>query len=103
MKMNSDTISEIAIDDSGRLTVKPSRQEFEHIYRAALEVHWDHKKHCLYSPKPREWSYLDWYKQIVSAVMSEYGYKLVVNQETKWAEIPNTLKQEIEDWETKKQ
>jgi hypothetical protein len=77
--MNSEKISEIAIDDSGRLTVKPNKQKFELIYRSALEVHWDDKKECLYSPKPREWTYLDWYKQIISAVESEYGYETIGN------------------------
>lgn len=98
--MNTDIITEIAIDDSGQLTVRPLKQNYKYIYRSALEVHWDSKQECLYSPKPREWSYLDWYKQIVSAVMSEYEYKLVITQETKWTNITDTLKQEIENWET---
>ena len=49
--MNLEKISEIAIDDAGQLIVKPTKQLFEHIYRSALEVHWDSKKECLYSPK----------------------------------------------------
>ncbi len=89
--MNSEKITEIAIDDSGRLTVKPDKQKFERIYRTALEVHWDSKKERLYSPKPGEWTYLDWYKQIISAVESEYGRKLVLTAETKWTDIPDTL------------
>ncbi len=101
--MNLEKISEIAIDDSGRLIVKPMKQNFEHIYRSALEVHWDSKKECLYSPKPREWTYLDWYKQIISAVESEYGYELVLTVETKWTNTPDTLKHDIEDWITQKQ
>lgn len=101
--MNLEKISEIAIDDSGRLIVKPTKQEFDYIYRSALEIHWDSKKKCLYSPKPREWTYLDWYKQIMAAVESEYGYELILTAETKWTNAPATLKDKIENWIAQKQ
>jgi hypothetical protein len=97
--MNSDTIIEIAIDDSGRLTIKPKTQKFAHIYRAATEVHWDSINERLYSPKPREWSHLDWYKHMISGVESEYGCKLVLAEDTQWINVPNKLKNEIEAWE----
>ena len=97
--MNLDTITEIAIDHSGRLTIKPRNRKFEYIYRSATEVHWDSTNECLYSPKHREWSYLDWYKHMISSVESEYGCKLVLVEDTRWTNIPDTLKHEIEAWE----
>jgi hypothetical protein len=36
--MRTESIAEIAIDGSGRLLVKPATQEFESIYRAAMQV-----------------------------------------------------------------
>jgi len=39
-----------------------------------VEVHWNDKEGYLFSPKPREWSYLDWYKHIIGVVKDEYGY-----------------------------
>jgi hypothetical protein len=96
--MNTDEIVEVAIDNSGRLIVKPRKQTFEFIYRSAMEVHWNDTKQCLYSPRPREWTYFDWYKQIIYSVESEYGYKLVLSDKTKWINVYDSLKEEIETW-----
>ena len=99
MSQNQDSISEISIDDSGRLCIKPTTKEFTFIYRSATEVHWDNNKRFLYSPKPREWTYLDWYKQIFSAILSEYGCELTTTTDTKWSKIPEELKRDILDFE----
>lgn len=97
--MDSDTITEVTIDDLGRLCITPKNQKFPHIYRAAIEVNWDAKLGYLHSPKPREWTYLDWYKHIVSGVASEYGCSLRLNQATKWVNIPSGLRADIENWD----
>lgn len=68
------------------------------IYRSATEVHWDIKGNFLYSPKPREWSYFDWYKHIVSTILTEYNCHLQVTIRTLWINIPENLKNEIEDF-----
>ena len=39
-----DNIVEVGIDDKQRLYVRPERQTFEYIYRAAAEVGWDNKE-----------------------------------------------------------
>lgn len=93
--MKIDQISEIGIDARERFYIKPSSARFDLIYRTATEVHWDASGLFLFSPKPREWSYLDWYKHIVDVVNNECGYKLVLNDETIWTNIPKELKQEI--------
>lgn len=93
--MNRDDIVEIGIDKAERLYVKPTSTDFSHIYRAAMEVHWCPEQKLLYSPKPREWSYFDWYRQIHSAAKDEYGIFLVITENTQWVGIAAELKNEI--------
>ena len=93
--MTTEKITEIGIDEKGRLYVKPERESFEFIYRAAAEVNWDDKNHFLYSPRPREETYFDWYMQIIMATKGEYGTQLIFTDKTKWTNIPNELKRQI--------
>jgi hypothetical protein len=90
-----DSIKEIRIDALERLCVTPEEQDFCFIWRAAMEVHWDEKGKFLYSPKPREWSYFDWYMHILSAAKDEYGCKLFLTNKTSWVNIPIVLKEQI--------
>jgi hypothetical protein len=93
--MKIDNITEIGIDDIGRLYIKPENKKFTMIWRSATEVHWDEKDNFLYSPKPREWTYLMWYKQIASAILNEYGCKLIITPDTRWISVPDDLKLQI--------
>jgi len=93
--MNSDNIIEIGIDDKDRLYVRPEKQTFEYIYRAAAEVGWDSKEKSLFSPKRREWSYYDWYRHILAITRDEYGVELYLTVHTKWTKDPDDLKQQI--------
>ena len=65
--MTTENIIEIGIDDKERIYIRPETNTFEFIYRAAAEVGWDEKEIFLYSPKPGEWTYFDWYRQIIMA------------------------------------
>ncbi len=94
--MTEDAISEVGIDSEGRLYVRPSSVSFEYIYRAAMEVNWDAKERRLFSPRPREWTYADWFRQIVAAAADEYGIRLKLTIETTWSNIAEPLKNEIE-------
>lgn len=96
--MSVDSISEISIDDEERLRVYPRSTTYDHIYRSATEVRWDTQEKYLYSPKPREWSYLDWYAQIVKAVKSEYGNILIIDDKTQWKRISEETKSQIISW-----
>lgn len=93
--MQKDKIINIEIDNSGRLHIKPEKEKFIMIYRTATEVHWDERKLTLYSPKPRDWSYLDWYKHIVKVAETECLVKLQLTDITVWINIPIDLKNEI--------
>jgi hypothetical protein len=91
----SDTISEVWVDDAGRLHLKPASKTFPLIYRAAMEVHWDEPSQSLFSPAPREWTYVNWFDQIVAAVKDEYGINLLLTPSTAWRNTPNDLRSEI--------
>lgn len=98
--MKTEIIKEIKIASNGRLQVVPSKHDFSQIYRSAMEIHWDNAAHCLYAPeKMKDWSYLDWFKQILKAVNSEYGYVLSIDKETKWSNVPNELINKIKSLE----
>jgi hypothetical protein len=94
--MRQDTILEIGLDKLERLYIKPKTERFPMIYRSACEVHWDNDVLYLSSPKPREWSYLDWYKHIYSLIQTGYDCKLTLSTETNWINIKDTLRQNIE-------
>ena len=92
--MKTDTIKEITIDESGRLCIFPEKEKFTMIYRSAAEVHWDNTGSFLYSSKPREWSYYEWFKHII-AVAKDNGCDLLLTGDTLWTNIPDLLKREI--------
>jgi hypothetical protein len=93
--MKTDQIAEIGIDEQERLYIKPSTARFDFIYRTATEVHWDASGLFLFSPKPRAWTYLDWYLHIVHVVNIDCGYQLKLSDVTIWTNISKELKQEI--------
>ena len=59
-----------------------------------MEVHWNNEGKFLYSPKPKEWSYIEWYVQILKAV-KEQSYILLITENTQWVNIKKELKNEI--------
>jgi hypothetical protein len=93
--MQTDTIEAIGIDEGGSLWVKPATATFPYIYRAGKEVHWDVEHLRLCSPRPREWSYAAWFRQIRDAAVGEYGVELKLTQSTTWSGIDPELRQAI--------
>jgi hypothetical protein len=93
--MNTDNIKEIKIDDLERLCIFPEKERFLYVWRTATEVHWDEKQSCLYSPKPREWSYFEWYKHIINVAKKECYCDLLLTKDTLWTDIPTLLKEQI--------
>jgi len=92
--MERDEIIEIGIDSEERLYLVPKSKEFPFIYREAKEVFWHPERKCLYSPKPKEWSYARWYSQIVNTA-KEQSCILSISKNVKWVAIPESLKLEI--------
>jgi hypothetical protein len=95
--MKFDEIIEIGIDDLERFYIKPKKEKFTLIYRTATEVHWDNEKQFLYSPKPKDWTYLDWHKHIVKVVRKECNCELLINEHTIFSNISNQLKIAIKE------
>lgn len=95
LAMSDDTICEVGINDEGGLYVRPSSATFEFIYRAAMEVNWDQDNRCLFGPKPRAWTYVDWFKLIVAAAGDEYGIELRLTPQTTWSNVSDTIRAEI--------
>jgi len=93
-KMENDNILEIGINSDEGLYLKPTSLEFPYMYREAMEVHWNEKENYLYSPKPKKWSYCEWYKQIQAAA-KEQSANLIITKETEWVNISEELKNEI--------
>jgi hypothetical protein len=93
--MRTDNIIEVGIDRLERLYIKPKEERFTLIYRTATEVHWDNKDYFLYSPKPKDWSYLDWYKHIIKVIETECDCRLNLIEDTVWKNINEELKTEI--------
>ena len=92
--MEIDNIIEIGIDNSERLYIKPENEKFTQIYRTATEVHWDNDGCYLYSPKPKDWTYLQWYNHIIN-VVEDCNCKLIITEKTFWKNIPEELKADI--------
>ena len=93
MTIKNDNIAKVMIDEHGRLLIFPMANSYPMIYREAAEVYWDPKGKYLYAPKPREWTYLDWFKHIVTTAGD-----LVLSPHTIWENIPNDLRREAEKW-----
>lgn len=94
--MTQDTIAEVGIDEEGRLYVRPLTSSFEHIWRAAMDVNWDASKRRLFGARPREKTYVDWFRQIVAAPADEYGTVLNLTTDTAWSNVPTSIRLKIE-------
>jgi hypothetical protein len=93
--MRSDEIEAMGIDDNGSLWIKPATCAFPFIYRAAMGVDWDDGRRCLYTPKPRERSYFDWFRAITEAARREYGTELKIVPTTSWSNVEASVRQGI--------
>jgi hypothetical protein len=93
--MEHDNIKSIEIDVEGRLHIITENVAFPMIYRAAVGINWNPDKHSLYSPKPREWTYLLWYNHILDVIEKEGFCKLELGEKTTWVNVPDELRKKI--------
>lgn len=93
--MKRDVIKKVEIDTQGRLNISPGEQKFTMIYRTATQVHWDSQNQNLYSPKPSDWTYVDWYNHIIRVARQECFCELSLTKETVWINVPENIKNEI--------
>jgi hypothetical protein len=94
--MVEDQIVEVGIDQDGKLYVRPKGRTFPYIYRAGMQVGWDPVRGVLFAPRAGEWSYLDWFRQILAATAGEYGVRLKIGAATTWCDVPDFLRSQIE-------
>lgn len=93
--MNEEPVSEVGIDEQGSLYLRPLNTSFEYIYRAGKEVQWGPERKLLVGPKPKEWSYVRWFEQIIAAAAEEYGVRLTLTPATVWSNVPTDLRAAI--------
>ena len=97
--MDTIEILEVSVDGTGRLRVVPASnpdKTFRFVYRAAMEIEWDEELQDFYTPIPKDWSYSDWFRQILTAVRSELGVHLRVVPSTAWKNVPTAQCDEME-------
>jgi hypothetical protein len=93
--MKTVLLAMVEIDDNGRMRLYPVQEEYDFIYRAAAGVDWSKEGGFLYFREPNKLPYSMCFKQIVSAVSSEYGDVLEVEPATKWLNVPAEFQEEI--------
>lgn len=92
-------IEEIAIDGDGHLLVRPrlpAEDDFAFIWRDASGIRWNETARALVAAEPQRWEGFNLYKQILAAVQSEYGKRLIVTAATRWSGVRNDLKERIQ-------
>lgn len=76
----------------------PMSEDFEHIYRTATGVRWDRTKRCLIPYEPGTLTCADWFKEIVAAVLSEYGIRLEITASTRWCRTAQDFREDVTSW-----
>jgi len=94
--MTEDTIAEVGIDQEQRLFVRPTSEAFPQIYRAAMGIDWDQEEEYLFAPAPKDWTYVNWFNQIIWAAADEYGVWLRLTPDTVWSGVSDELCAEIQ-------
>ena len=95
--MKTCAISEMRVDESGRLLVKPASPEahYDFIYRAGNGLRWDASEKAFVAYEPQRWSHPELLKHIIRTVRSEYDDDLVLNDATRWSNVPESLRREL--------
>lgn len=81
--MDSETISEVEVLDSGELLlVLQSRGKpmYQYVYREAAGVYWDESRHGFKSTPMKKWSCAKWFFHIVGVVRSSLGVELQLSK-----------------------
>ena len=95
--MNRDLISEIGIDPTGVLFLRPQEAAFPFIYREGIEVNWDARRKALTCPpldRIHLWTPVNAFFQILRAA-EDQGCILQLSSDTKWVNTPAEIQKEI--------
>jgi hypothetical protein len=95
--MRDELITEVTLDKTGRLLLKPAETLFDDLHMAgAWGFRWDAPTQSLAIPPPREWSYRDWFEHVSKIIGSQYGVQLKLGPQTQWKAVPSSVRDEIE-------
>jgi hypothetical protein len=95
--MREELIAEVTMDEAGRLLLKPATTLFDTLHMAgAWGFRWDEQTNSLAVPLPREWTYCDWFKHVVTIIGQEYDLHLSVGPQTEWVSVPEAVRAEIQ-------
>ena len=103
MHVNDIEIIKVEVTNDKKLLVTPvfdkekSESLYQFIYRMATGAYWNNEKQSFSSPVPREWSYFQWFENIVYCAKSELGISLVITAKTDWINVPDEEKKKMED------
>lgn len=86
--MKNMLITEIRLENTGRLVIKPETGAFPYIYRAGLSVYWDNDGRYFYNDLLQGQSLPESFKNLLKAVREEYGINLQITDLTVWCDIP---------------
>jgi hypothetical protein len=93
------SIEEVEIDASTGILIRPkiaASEDYEQIYRTASGVRWNREARALVPYQVKGMSASWWFNQIVAAVRSEYGQCLELRPETRWKNVSEEQRREIE-------
>lgn len=97
--MDSAQIESVEVASSGELLLRAApdpRGRYEYIYRTATGVWWDSARSAFVAPTPREWSYADWFGQILADAKSELGVALALTSATEWVNVAPQVRRKME-------
>ena len=92
-----EVIEKVEILENGQLIVvlaSGGKASYQYIYREVAEVSWDDNLKAFKSPRPREWSYSDWFNHIITGAQ-DCSINLILNNATTWVNIPNNVKEQM--------
>jgi hypothetical protein len=98
--MRSVPVAEIAVT-SGLVHVTPqvsSPEGFEYIYRSATGVRWLPAERCFAPAQRGALTHGAWFREIAAAAAGEYGVNLQITPATRWREVPDEVRAEIESY-----
>ena len=95
--MESITVREIAVDQSGRLLVKPESPSasFQYIYRAANGLRWDTAAGAFVAAEPNRWKSTELLAHLIRTVREELGAALCLTPSTSWANLSPEQQNEL--------
>jgi len=92
-------IDSVEIGPAHRLLIRPRllpEETLEFIYRTGTGIRWEPQSRALSPVESGIPAHVEWFKRIVDAVRSEYGYALVVTPETLWVNVSADLRGTLE-------